>query len=601
MVLHASVSLVLCVWLTGSIVLCDSTEFVVRETVYGNVRGYVHSVLDNITVERFLGIPYAAPPTGNLRFENPQDPESWADILNTTQLPPACPQTHWEYVIEHVPGFNYHDEDCLYLNIYVPRTPGSTVDDLAVLVYVHGGSNLQGMAGMFHGDVLAALGNIVVVAVNYRLGAFGFLTGQNADFPGNYGLLDQSFALQWVQKNIRFFDGNPAKVTVQGHSSGSSDVGLHIFSPKSKDLFRYVIMQSGVPTASFSIARPPRKPEIVLTTIAEHYGCLFSDKKRIKQCLKNVDWKTIIDDHSIIYETEYPATRLVSYIPVVDHVFISDTPENLMDKWPLNGEAFMTGVTKDECSVWAKSYGDLNIMELTAEKVKRVIFEGVVPEVFPQLIDFVLKVYKPSSELTNVTANIVAFYSIMSDSVFVAPAVDFASQISRRNRNTYFYTFEYQSPVSPPPSWLGVPHGRDLFYLFGCPFTGHPLYNYTDDDRRVSSIVIDMWSNFIKHGTPSFSSIVAEPIPRFTEKDQFYVKISGYNQTSAVSISTRPRARHVMFWNYVLPWIRNLRESKYTKMGTLTFVFISLTGFLLVVLASVVLYYNRRRLKRCRN
>ncbi|XP_041359475.1 acetylcholinesterase-like isoform X2 [Gigantopelta aegis] len=223
----------------------------------------------------------------------------------------------------------------------------------------------------------------------------------------------------------------------------------------------------------------------------------------------------------------------------------------------------MTGVTKDESSVWVNHFlVDYNFTELTEEKVEMGIFEGVVPEVSPELIDLVLKVYKPWSDPTNGTANIVAIYRIISDSIFIAPAVDFASRISKRNRNTYFYTFEYQSPVSPPPSWLGVPHGRDLFYLFGCPFTGHPLYNYTDDDRRVSRIVIDMWSNFIKHGTPSFSSFVADPIPRFTEKDQFYVKIAGYNQTSAVSIGIRCRARHVMFWNSVLPWIRSLQSSK---------------------------------------
>ncbi|XP_041360342.1 cholinesterase-like [Gigantopelta aegis] len=433
---------------------------------------------------------------------NPQDPESWADILNTTEIPPACPQTSWHYVSDHVPDFSYHDENCLYLNIFVPRTPGATVNDLAVLVYVHGGSNEQGMAAMFHGDVLAALGIIVVVAVNYRLGPFGFLTGQNADFPGNYGLLDQSFALQWVQKNIRFFDGNPAKVTVQGHSAGSSDVGLHIFSPKSKGTNLSVSLRHHAEWCSSSQLRdrrPPRKSETSLTIFAEHYGCSISDKKRIKQCLKNIDWETIISDNHIIHRTSNPPYRLVDYMPVVDHVFISDMPENLIDKWPLNGDAFMTGVTKDECSSWVK----VDVTELTVNKVKRGIFEGVVPEFSPELIDLVLKVYKPWSDPTNETANIVVcpiLFPIMSDSLFVAPAVDFASRISKRNRNTYFYIFEYQSPVSPPPSWLGVPHGRDLFYLFGCPFTGHPLYNYTDDDRRVSRIVIDMWSNFIKHG-----------------------------------------------------------------------------------------------------
>ncbi|XP_041360149.1 acetylcholinesterase-like [Gigantopelta aegis] len=593
---HSVVSWTVCVALTGTIVTCDPQEFTVRETVFGKIRGYVHSVLENnSTVERFLGIPYAAAPTGHLRFENPRDPSPWMGVLNTTVLPPACPQSgaQWSYIRMHVPGFDHNDEDCLYMNIYVPKTGGDNVSDMAVLVHVHGGSNEVGMAAMFHGDVLAVMGNIIVVTFNYRLGPFGFLNGGNSDFPGNYGLFDQSFALHWVQKNIHFFGGDPSKVTVEGHSAGGGDVGFHIISPKSKGTFRYAIMQSGSPTAFWALVRPPRTLASPTARFSSQLDCPHTtDMGRVKQCLKTIYWE------NIALEQYQFAAGMFNHAPVIDNVFLSDTPENLIQESDLNGESYMTGLTRDEGSLTAELVvNKMNYFKLTSMFARSFTPPASEAKNSRELSELVVHEYSPWSDPTNITANIIGLSEIVGDSTFVGPAVDVASRLARRNRDIYFYSFEYHSPLSPPPKWLGVPHGRDQFYLFGCPFSGHPLYNYSNEDREVSRVFIEMWSNFVKTGKPSFSSIPAEPIPRFSGEDQLYVKISGYNGSATVAIGSRPRAKQVHFWNSLLPRIRIGQSSDEPMVGTIAWVFIALTGFLFVLVIALigcVVHYKKK-------
>ncbi|XP_041360148.1 neuroligin-4, X-linked-like [Gigantopelta aegis] len=583
------VSLVVCVALTGTIVTCDPQEFTVRETVYGKIRGYVHSVLENSTVERFLGIPYAAPPTGHLRFENPREPPTWTDILNTTVLSPACPQSHWGYLRWHVPDFDSHSEDCLYMNIYVPKTGVNNAGGMAVLVHVHGGSNLIGMAAMFHGDVLAVMGNIIVVTFNYRLGPFGFLSGGNADFPGNYGLLDQSFALHWVQENIHFFGGDPSKVTLQGHSAGSSDVVLHLFSSESKGLFRHAVMLSGVATAYWAFSRPPHDPAFVLREVASEHDCSSHDTTRTKQCLKNVPWENMLDVSE--------SFRLVShYLPVVDNVFLNNTPENLIEDSPINGVAYMMGIARNE---GIRMVRKPDHYRLTPASIKGRIPDQVKPENFPQFIDLIHHEYSPWSDPDNSTANIISLANIVGDLAIVAPVVDVASRIAKRNKVMYFYSFEYQSPLS---SLAGVPHGLDLFYLFGCPFSGHPRFNYSNEDREVSRVFIELWSNFVKNGKPSslsLSSHVADAIPRFSSDSQHYMKLSGYQGNASVVVASRPWARQVHFWNSLWSELRNSGSSTYqTGPGAVAWVFIATTGFLFVVIIALIgclVYITHRR------
>jgi para-nitrobenzyl esterase len=189
----------------------------------------------------FLGIPYAAPPTGELRWKPPVPHSPWTAALDATVFGPTCAQPN--------AGLTYNSsEDCLYLNIYTPNPPRR---HLPVMVWIHGGSFLVGSGQETDGSMLAVKGKVVVVTINYRLGSFGFLTDKvlDAENPqhvsGNYGLLDQQAALKWVKRNIAGFGGDSAQVTIFGESAGGISVALQMIAPGAAGLFSRAINESG--------------------------------------------------------------------------------------------------------------------------------------------------------------------------------------------------------------------------------------------------------------------------------------------------------------------------------------------------------------------
>ncbi len=222
-------------------------------TEYGKLKGAVDA---SGTVVSFKGIPYAAPPVGKLRWREPQPPASWDGIRDATKFCSSCIQNR---VYTHLPNgpwteeFMVQDsisEDCLFLNIWTPARTAS--DKLAVLVFIHGGAFREGSGSIdvYDGEELAKKG-IIVVTINYRLGALGFLAHPelSAESPnhvsGNYGLLDQIAALKWIRQNIAAFGGDPSGITIAGQSAGAASVNALVISPLAAGLFRGAITESG--------------------------------------------------------------------------------------------------------------------------------------------------------------------------------------------------------------------------------------------------------------------------------------------------------------------------------------------------------------------
>ncbi|XP_078056913.1 neuroligin-1-like [Mustelus asterias] len=222
----------------------------VVSTNYGKLRGVRKELNNEILgpVVQYLGVPFATPPVGQRRFQPPEAPASWTEVRNATQFAPVCPQNiHGMLPEVMLPVWflsNLDDvatyiqeqsEDCLYLNIYVP-----TENDIRdsgpkpVMMFVHGGSYMEGTGNMFEGSVLASYGNVIVVTINYRLGVLGFLSTGDMAAKGNYGLLDQIQALRWLSENIGFFGGDPMRITVFGSGAGASCVNLLILSHHSE-------------------------------------------------------------------------------------------------------------------------------------------------------------------------------------------------------------------------------------------------------------------------------------------------------------------------------------------------------------------------------
>ena len=228
----------------------------IRSTHSGQVQGRLIHVKDTKAgVHTFLGIPFAKPPVGPLRFAPPEAPEPWSGVRDGTSQPAICPQN----VTMNMEGLKElkltlppvsMSEDCLYLNIYTPAH-AQEGSNLPVMVWIHGGALTVGMASMYDGSVLAATEDVVVVAIQYRLGVLGFFSTGDEHARGNWGFLDQVAALRWVQQNIAHFGGNPDRVTIFGESAGGISVSSHVVSPMSKGLFHRAIMESGVALLPF--------------------------------------------------------------------------------------------------------------------------------------------------------------------------------------------------------------------------------------------------------------------------------------------------------------------------------------------------------------
>ena len=227
--------LVCCLILIGFSFLSGCIQKKPDASIVKTDSGYVSGINEN-GLRMYRGIPYAAPPTGDLRWRPPAPVQSWNGTRDATVFSAMCPQPSTSN-----PTAGGMSEDCLYLNVW---TPAKNADDkLPVMVFIHGGAFAEGTGSdpLYNGTALARKG-VVVVTLNYRMGALGFLTHPQLDkesitnSSGNYGLLDQQAALRWVQKNIGAFGGDPSRVTIFGQSAGGSSILVHLVSPQSKGL-----------------------------------------------------------------------------------------------------------------------------------------------------------------------------------------------------------------------------------------------------------------------------------------------------------------------------------------------------------------------------
>src|SRR5262245_53355247 len=237
------VGLVLTIWMVGSVLFMTPAA---GQACVGTVDPPAGAVCGlaieappttNRDLYSYRGIPYALPPVGDLRWAPPQPLPRWSDLRTATAFGAVCPQD----------GATDDSEDCLFLNIWTPRAAVERQQRLPVMVFIHGGFFVFGAGSLplHDGSYLAASGNVVVVTLNYRLGALGFLAVPELGLTGNYGILDQREALRWVAENIAAFGGDPGKVTIFGESAGAMSVGLHLFSiPADRGRFRAAIMES---------------------------------------------------------------------------------------------------------------------------------------------------------------------------------------------------------------------------------------------------------------------------------------------------------------------------------------------------------------------
>jgi len=486
--------------------VCDETilglDRVLVDTVYGPVVGKKDSETDPRFQERvewtsFTGIPYALPPVGQYRFRPPHPPLPWQCPLDATHKKNRiCPQI--TFGMENDGLLDGSNEDCLYLNVYVPanRTRNEL---LPVAVWLHGGAFMFGSgSACWFGPQFWMIHNIVLVTLNYRLGPLGFLSLGTEEVPGNAGMLDQVAALQWVQSNIHRFNGDPRKVTLMGQSAGSFSTTYHLVSPKSRGLFHRIIAQSGVGGFSPSYHHYSERQAVKFgTKAADLVGC--KEERTRVNCLQRLRVAEVM--------TMDVRNELLSQ-PVVDGAFTRDPflpsdPKVLMRAGKYNDDVeILLGFNEEEGHMVTSIFEAFPLLYSAMAAGWPILGPFTLlnkhhTEILP--IDNTMANTILMEYVGNVSAikaeNLQQITNMFTDSFFsygISKFLDYYLPKAKKKTFQYIFSYKEHSRAS---------HSSELPLLWGV-FKGKQQIA-SNGEKRMSKLLTTMWSNFIKYGNPT--------------------------------------------------------------------------------------------------
>ncbi|XP_071825554.1 cholinesterase-like [Apostichopus japonicus] len=550
-----SIFLVIC-----SFSLVNSKPYVTitQGRLFGETVDFVDNEVSNIVtkVDVFKGIPFAEPP---IRFSPPLSKSGWEGDWNATYFRPAC--------IQGPDGFKFWfkpemDEDCLYLNVFAPHPKPKNAP---VMVYMHGGSYSVGSAieEAYSGIPLAAIGDVIIVTTNYRLGVFGFFSTGDSASPGNYGLLDQAEALKWVHQNIEEFGGDKNSVTIFGESAGARAVHLHMFSKISAPYFHRAIMQSGVAEVRYD----PAGEQKDALYVGSRFGCDTSDTHLMIDCLRD------IEAMDLLYNSPY---RIV---PNVDGYFLEDSPENLILKGEFKHCPIIVGFNEDEGTLTASLYIENSETAKDPPHVQKEKFDEMVLSLLQGtgkfvnglIEDSVKQEYVDWSHADNDSADYLdTFVRIRSDQRYSCGAIEVSKAHARLQIPAYLYkmtqipsnsVFEY---YGVGPGWFRAGHVEDVQYVYGTGFITELLESQpaTLEDKQLSVEVMTFWTNFATSGDPSRKNLSDTIGDEKWEWPKYELSGQGYKVLGpGLPIGRAPRSDECQLWTSVIPDLQMLMMS----------------------------------------
>lgn len=445
-------------------------------------------------VDSFLGVPYARPPVGPLRWKDTLEVEPWTQPQVAKKFSLACPQIP-------IPGDGLgpgsqipYSEDCLYLNLWRPATGEKK---LAVMVWLHGGQYLRGSAYQYIGEDFAELGNVILVNFNYRLGPLGFVghpgitSSSPSGYVGNQGITDQIMALQWIKKNIASFGGDPSKITVFGESAGAASICAMMASPIARPLFSRVILQSDW---CFDDAPGTNDAYLVGKKIAKGLGCNQVSAEEQLKCMQS---KPVKDVLMAIPVGEMLGTGPTHYSYHIDNNLVTQAPGEAIRTKKVNDKQFIIGTTDDE---WSRFVGGYQVQTVSDYKKHIQTHFGA------NNLGKILNLYPAptSSEALR------SLSQLWSDYNMTCPIRRNTRDLVEAGSPAYQYRF---TRVSQIYSDFGAFHGIDVFYQFPkgfFTFSG-PNLNYGESDLAVTKNILNYWAEFARTGNPNTNFLPAWP------------------------------------------------------------------------------------------
>jgi para-nitrobenzyl esterase len=460
--------------------------------------------LETSTTDLFLGIPYAKPPVGNLRWMPPQPHARWKGVFQATQFGDFCTQPDGS-------GGTMGSEDCLTLNIFRPihKKNQNKENGLPLMVWIHGGSLVTGGSFIYDPTPLVLSGGLIVVTINYRLGYLGFFAHPAIDAEGHtngdYGFMDQQLALNWVQRNIAAFGGDPHHVTIFGQSAGAHSVYANMASPTAAGLFQQAIAESGaytqfqdyfnfiVPLATGETAGTPLVPPG--TSVATSVGCPIP---QTAECLRAVPASALV--------LEEPGT----IYPFVDGTILTQTPSAAFSSGQFNRVPVISGGNHDEWRIFVANQFDFAGAPVTNPDPAAVA-GLLLTTVSDPFVQFLVNVAYPLSNYPpppGVVSAPLALGALGTDDIFACPERN-VSRLLSKYVTTYAYEFNDENApdlFDPVPSFpLGAYHFAEVQYLFNLNQRFAGFNPFTPDQQQLSNTMIGYWTRFATAGDPNFA------------------------------------------------------------------------------------------------
>lgn len=457
----------------------------------GQLKGYAAN-----GVSTFLGIPFAAPPVGDLRWKPPAPPAKWTGVRDAGAFGPACVQTN-TFGVFAVPS---KSEDCLYLNVFTPTSGRSKLRP--VMVWIHGGGLINGRTNDYDARKLVKDGDVVVVSPTYRMNAFGYMAHPALDKEGhafgNYGTMDQQAALKWVQANIKAFGGDPNNVTVFGESAGGLATLFNIVSPGAKGLFHKAILESGVSAAAQT---PLEAAEKIGTDFATAMGC----EDQTAACMRSKSVDEIIAK---------AGRFLNSAVRSVDGTVLPGQLQTLMAEGKYNKMPILMGNNLNEWT-WFTSLTELATKKpMATEDYEKTLTTTFGAERAAKIVAAYPVGSQPSPSET--------FSLALTSWGFVCPSRRIMRSADKNGSTLYVYEFmdtkapQYFAPVSYP---YGAAHTLEIQYIFpgyhGAAGVKKPL---NAEQQKLSDAMVKYWTNFAKTGNPNGKGV--PNWPKWTDANQ---------------------------------------------------------------------------------